>query len=454
MRASPTCSGASARRCGWQPGRRPIAWRWRRWPSRMAAWCATAKRISRWTNAARRGSTCTAPSCCWPTATGAKLTPEAIAALIDPIRDDVHQVQPHAISITQASEYGLCYRPGELAAIGALAQERRAWACTWTARVSPMPRRFWAARQPRPQGRSMRSASASSRTAAMGAEAIVLFDPEQADMVRYRRKRAGHLQSKGRYLAAQIAGHARGRSVAGQRARRQCRGAGDRGRLRRPADASGRSQRAVRAPDAPTSARRCARRASSSTTGERCRRASSPRGTPAEARAGARQGYRRAMTTRPTQRRCSAGPRDPPLRADRHDLGFDLARHHRPDRRRAGRVVGLLPLRPGNSGAVPCRAADEAATAADPARALAGAGWSASSQFSGNFLFVYHAELHVTSGIVAVMFGAADGAQRAVRAALSWASGCRAASCSAARWRSSECRFLLWHEWQANPDAA
>ena len=49
---------------------------------------------------------------------GAKITPEGIAALIDPIRDDVHQVQPHAISITQASEYGLSYRPGELAAIG------------------------------------------------------------------------------------------------------------------------------------------------------------------------------------------------------------------------------------------------------------------------------------------------------------------------------------------------
>jgi threonine aldolase len=38
----------------------------------------------------------------------------------------------------------------------------------------------------------------------MGAEAVVLFDPEAAQQVRYRRKRAGHLQCKGRYLAAQI----------------------------------------------------------------------------------------------------------------------------------------------------------------------------------------------------------------------------------------------------------
>jgi threonine aldolase len=38
----------------------------------------------------------------------------------------------------------------------------------------------------------------------MSAEAVVLFDPAQADLVKYRRKRAGHLHCKGRYLAAQI----------------------------------------------------------------------------------------------------------------------------------------------------------------------------------------------------------------------------------------------------------
>jgi threonine aldolase len=38
----------------------------------------------------------------------------------------------------------------------------------------------------------------------LGAEAVILFDTARADEVRYRRKRAGHLQCKGRYLAAQI----------------------------------------------------------------------------------------------------------------------------------------------------------------------------------------------------------------------------------------------------------
>ena len=32
----------------------------------------------------------------------------------------------------------------------------------------------------------------------------MLFDPETAELVRWRRKRAGHLQSKGRFLAAQV----------------------------------------------------------------------------------------------------------------------------------------------------------------------------------------------------------------------------------------------------------
>jgi threonine aldolase len=38
----------------------------------------------------------------------------------------------------------------------------------------------------------------------MSAEAVVFFDPAVADVARYRRKRAGHLQSKGRFLAAQL----------------------------------------------------------------------------------------------------------------------------------------------------------------------------------------------------------------------------------------------------------
>src|SRR4051794_23163878 len=50
---------------------------------------------------------------------GAKVTPETVSSACDRIRNDVHQVQPAAISITNATEYGLVYRADEVAAIGA-----------------------------------------------------------------------------------------------------------------------------------------------------------------------------------------------------------------------------------------------------------------------------------------------------------------------------------------------
>jgi len=50
------------------------------------------------------------------------LAPQALAAAIDPIRDDVHQVQPGAISITNATEYGLAYRAEEVRALGETAR--------------------------------------------------------------------------------------------------------------------------------------------------------------------------------------------------------------------------------------------------------------------------------------------------------------------------------------------
>ncbi|MBA4042216.1 MAG: low specificity L-threonine aldolase, partial [Sphingobium sp.] len=55
---------------------------------------------------------------------GAKLTPASIQAVLDATRNDVHQVQPHAVSVTNATEYGLVYTPDEVAAIGALCRTR------------------------------------------------------------------------------------------------------------------------------------------------------------------------------------------------------------------------------------------------------------------------------------------------------------------------------------------
>lgn len=134
---------------------------------------------------------------------GAKLDPAGIAALIDQIRDDVHQVQPHAIAITQASEYGRTYTPAELSALGKFAGARGLGLHMDGARFANATA-FLGGSAADAAGPVDTLAFGFIKNGAMGAEAVVLFDPEQAALVRYRRKRAGHLQSKGRYLAAQV----------------------------------------------------------------------------------------------------------------------------------------------------------------------------------------------------------------------------------------------------------
>ena len=133
----------------------------------------------------------------------AKLTPESIAAVIGPIRDDVHQVQPHAVSITQASEYGCVYRPQELAAIAAYTKARGLGLHMDGARFANAVAHLGCSPADACTGADALSFG-FVKNGGLGAEAIVFFEPGLADVVRYRRKRAGHLQSKGRFLAAQI----------------------------------------------------------------------------------------------------------------------------------------------------------------------------------------------------------------------------------------------------------
>ncbi|OYX60508.1 MAG: low specificity L-threonine aldolase [Novosphingobium sp. 32-60-15] len=136
---------------------------------------------------------------------GAMLTPDTIRAVIDPLRNDVHQVQPHAISITQTTEYGRVYTPSQVAEIGSLAQGRAlglhmdgARFANAVAHLGCHPAEITA------QAGVDVLSFGFVKNGGMNAEALVFFDMELADVVRYRRKRAGHLQSKGRYLAAQV----------------------------------------------------------------------------------------------------------------------------------------------------------------------------------------------------------------------------------------------------------
>ena len=136
---------------------------------------------------------------------GAKVTPGIVAGACEGIRDDVHQVQPAALSITNASEYGLVYRAAEVAALGELARQRKLAFHMDGARLA----NALATTGESPADVTWRSGvDALSfgfvKNGAVNAEALILFRTELADEIAVRRKRAGHLLSKGRFLAAQI----------------------------------------------------------------------------------------------------------------------------------------------------------------------------------------------------------------------------------------------------------
>jgi len=201
MRASRRCSGANARLCGSRPAPPPIASRWRRCARRTAG-CHREAHIET-DEAGAPGFYLHGAKLILAGGDGAKLTPATIRAAIDPIRDDVHQVQPHAISLTQASEYGRCYRPEELAAIGALARDRGFGLHVDGARFANAVA-FLGCTPAAAAGPADALSFGCIKNGGMSAEAILFFDPAAADLARWQRKRAGHLQSKGRFLAAQV----------------------------------------------------------------------------------------------------------------------------------------------------------------------------------------------------------------------------------------------------------
>lgn len=134
---------------------------------------------------------------------GARLTPAEIERIWNAIGKDVHEVQPQAVSITQTSELGCTYKPHEMAAISetskALGLALHVDGARFANAVAHLGCTPWEACQG-----ADTLAFGCIKNGGMNAEALILFDPALADQARIRRKRAGHLQSKGRYMAAQL----------------------------------------------------------------------------------------------------------------------------------------------------------------------------------------------------------------------------------------------------------
>lgn len=134
---------------------------------------------------------------------GAKLSATTVEHVLAGITRGIHQVQAHAISVTQASEYGQVYTPDELLALGALAKKHELGLHVDGARFANAVA-FLNCTPAQAAGPVDALSFGFTKNGGMDADAVVFFDSARANLARWRRKRAGHLHSKGRFMAAQI----------------------------------------------------------------------------------------------------------------------------------------------------------------------------------------------------------------------------------------------------------
>ncbi len=140
---------------------------------------------------------------------GGKIVPQTLqTALAGYGGHSPHQMVASALSLTQASEAGTIYRVDQIAALCDVAKKRALAVHMDGARFANALVRLNAtpAQMTWQSGIDVLSFGAT-KGGALAAEAVVIFDPGQAKFFGERRKRAGHLLSKHRFLAAQFAAY-------------------------------------------------------------------------------------------------------------------------------------------------------------------------------------------------------------------------------------------------------
>ena len=136
--------------------------------------------------------------------TNGKLTVEAVSHAYHGI-DDPHHVQPRVISITQATEVGTVYQPGEVKALARFAHQRGMFLHVDGARIANAAASL---------GQTLRQATrdlgvdvlsfGGTKNGALGAEAVVFFDKKLGHDFLYLRKQGMQLASKMRFISAQF----------------------------------------------------------------------------------------------------------------------------------------------------------------------------------------------------------------------------------------------------------
>jgi threonine aldolase len=135
-----------------------------------------------------------------------KFSPVSLqGTLDDAIVHGVHRVRPSVVCITNQTECGTIYSPSEVAAIAAVAKTRSLRLFQDGARFANAV----AASQASPAALTWKAgidamSFGATKNGAMAAEAIVFFHADDARDFGHRRKRAGHLWSRHRFLAAQF----------------------------------------------------------------------------------------------------------------------------------------------------------------------------------------------------------------------------------------------------------
>ena len=133
-----------------------------------------------------------------------KLTPELVATRISRIGDE-HAVQPRVVSITQCTELGALYTPGEMRALAGAAHDAGLVLHVDGARLSNA-----AAALDVPLRAITSDVGADivsfggTKNGLLGAEAVVVLAPELSAGFEYLRKQTLQLASKMRFLAAQF----------------------------------------------------------------------------------------------------------------------------------------------------------------------------------------------------------------------------------------------------------
>ncbi len=142
---------------------------------------------------------------------GAKIAASDLEAHLAGLGRHVKQMPPRALSISQATECGLVYGPDEIEALAAVCRanglalhmDGARFANALVALGCSPAEMTWKA------GADLLSFGAT-KNGCFAAEAIVVFEPDLTESLAYRRKRGGHLLSKGRFLAAQFDGYFQG----------------------------------------------------------------------------------------------------------------------------------------------------------------------------------------------------------------------------------------------------